>query len=177
MFHKILVALDDSEAGEQVFQQALSLAKASNSGLLLLHVITPKDTSYPDPTIYSGVSTYYAPLYQELLKRWQERLAEYEKHQLERLRSLAAAGEVAQVKTEFTQNMGDPGRTICAIARNWGADLIIVGRRGRSRVRELVLGSISNYVMHHAPCSVLIAQHSVAEVEPSQKQHSLVVAK
>ena len=175
MFHKILVALDDSDTSEQVFQKALSLAKASEASLLLMHVLSPLDKSYPDPTIYSGVSTYYAPLYQELLKRWQEKLSEYEEQQLEKLRSLAAVGEAAKVKIEFTQNMGEPGRTICAIACNWGADLIIVGRRGHSGVRELVLGSVSNYVMHHAPCSVLIAQNSVTEVETLQ-QDTLMIA-
>ncbi|MEO0350033.1 MAG: universal stress protein, partial [Cyanobacteria bacterium P01_A01_bin.15] len=40
----------------------------------------------------------------------------------------------------------------------WNADLIMMGRRGRSGFSELLLGSVSNYVMHHAPCSVLTVQ-------------------
>lgn len=47
---------------------------------------------------------------------------------------------------------------ICELARNWNADLIILGRRGRTGLSELLLGSVSNYVLHHAPCSVLTVQ-------------------
>jgi nucleotide-binding universal stress UspA family protein len=60
------------------------------------------------------------------------------------------------IKTEFTQIPGNPGQTIKKIAQNWDADLIVMGSRGRTGLSELVLGSVSNYVMHHAPCSVLI---------------------
>ncbi len=39
-----------------------------------------------------------------------------------------------------------------------GADLIVLGRRGRTGLAEALLGSVSNYVLHHAPCSVLVVQ-------------------
>ncbi|MBE9181696.1 universal stress protein [Oculatella sp. LEGE 06141] len=159
MFHHILVALDDSDFSEQVFHNALDLAKAMRSRLLLLHVLNPVDRDYPHAPIYPAVEAYYSALYNEALQRWQEELADYEKRRLAILRSLTSEAEAVGVATEFTQNIGEPGRIICAIARTWGADLIILGRRGRSGVSELVLGSVSNYVMHHAPCSVLIAQH------------------
>ncbi len=47
------------------------------------------------------------------------------------------------------------------MARNCGADVIVMGRRGHSGLSELILGSVSNYVLHHAPCSVLIVQYPV----------------
>jgi nucleotide-binding universal stress UspA family protein len=47
---------------------------------------------------------------------------------------------------------------ICQVAKDWGAELIMVGRRGNSGLSELILGSVSNYVVHHAHCSVLIVQ-------------------
>ncbi|MCZ8054719.1 MAG: universal stress protein, partial [Microcystis sp. LE19-12.2C] len=50
-------------------------------------------------------------------------------------------------------------KTICKVAREENIDLIVIGRRGRSGLGELFLGSVSNYVLHHAPCSVLIVQH------------------
>lgn len=53
---------------------------------------------------------------------------------------------------------GSPERSICEIAQTWEADLIIVGSRGLTGIKEMFLGSVSNYVTHHAPCSVLIVR-------------------
>jgi nucleotide-binding universal stress UspA family protein len=158
MFDRILVALDHSDTSKDVFKRALELAKATGGSLLLMHVLNPTDSNYPDAAVYPAIDVYYPVLYNELLKRWQEELAGYEQHELEKLRSLAAEARDVGVTVEFTQNIGDPGRAICAVARTWRADLIVIGRRGRSGVSELVLGSVSSYVMHHAPCSVLTVQ-------------------
>ena len=47
---------------------------------------------------------------------------------------------------------------ICKLAQEWNADLIVMGRRGHSILSELVLGSVSSYVIHRAHCSVHIVQ-------------------
>jgi nucleotide-binding universal stress UspA family protein len=72
------------------------------------------------------------------------------------LQSFSAQANTSGINTEFTQNTGSPGRKICELATVWNADLIIIGRRGRSGLAEFFLGSVSNYVLHHAPCSVQI---------------------
>ncbi|MGK7934253.1 MAG: universal stress protein, partial [Xenococcaceae cyanobacterium] len=73
------------------------------------------------------------------------------------------------VNTEFTQRWGNPGRNICEQAQTWSADLILVGSRSLTGLKEMFLGSISNYVTHHAPCSVLIVRSDSEEV-PSPKK-------
>lgn len=173
MLNKVLVALDDSNLSEHIFEYGLDLAKATGSRLLLLHVLSPLDKDYPDAAIYPAVDVYYSTLYNEVLKRWQEELSGYEQRRLEILRSLASQAEAVRVTAEITQNMGDPGRTICAVARTWEADLIILGRRGRSGINELLLGSVSNYVLHHAPCSVLTVQ---GKIEPNLQSEQQEVA-
>ena len=45
---------------------------------------------------------------------------------------------------------------ICDIASAWNADLIVMGRHGRLGLEELLMGSVSNYVTHHAHCAVLV---------------------
>ena len=63
------------------------------------------------------------------------------------------------VNTEIMQVFGDPGRIICEQAKKSAVDLIIIGNRGLSGLKELVLGSVSNYVIHHASSSVLIVRN------------------
>jgi nucleotide-binding universal stress UspA family protein len=157
LFQKILVALDHSEVSQQVFEQALALAQAINAALMLVHVLSPFDQGYPSP-IYPGAYSIYPTLSAEIVKEY---MREWEKSQekgLEFLRSLTAQATAAGVQTEFTQGLTNPSRTICELAQTWGADLIVIGRRGRTGVREMVMGSVSNYVLHHAPCSVLTLQ-------------------
>ena len=57
---------------------------------------------------------------------------------------------------------GDPETAITDYAKKWGADLIVVGSHDRSRVERFLLGSVSESIVKHAPCSVLIIKHSGA---------------
>lgn len=50
---------------------------------------------------------------------------------------------------------GDAGESVCEFAGEIDADGIIMGRQGRGRVEELLLGSVSNYVVHHSTVPVL----------------------
>ena len=59
--------------------------------------------------------------------------------------------------------MGDPGRWVRDLAQSWEADLVVLGRRGLTGVAEMFLGSVSNYIVHHVNCSVLVVQ------EPNSK--------
>ncbi|NJK39760.1 MAG: universal stress protein [Oscillatoriales cyanobacterium RM2_1_1] len=169
MFKKILVALDLSSTSQAVFQQALAMATAMNAKLMLLHVLSGEDQGTPALGGMAGIGYYYGSLELETLKHYQERWQTYIDHSLEQLKSLAQTASDAGVIAEFTQTPGKPGQTICTQAKNWQADLILVGRRGHSGWSELFLGSVSNYVIHHAPGSVLVIQSAVnqkGKVEP-----------
>lgn len=54
---------------------------------------------------------------------------------------------------------GNAEQEVVEIARSWGADLIVVGSHGRGFWGRM-LGSVSDAVIHHAPCSVLVVRHS-----------------
>jgi nucleotide-binding universal stress UspA family protein len=162
MFHRILVAIDHSEINQSVFEAALALAKTTGARLMLLHVLSLDERPILNPPFY--ISGYASALTDEIIKQYQEEWAASEQRGLEKLRALTNEATTAGVSTEFTQNVGAPGQTICSIAQSWKADLVVIGRRGYSGLREMVLGSVSNYVLHHAPCSVLTVQ------APAQKQ-------
>ncbi|WP_199338252.1 universal stress protein [Nostoc sp. FACHB-133] len=66
--------------------------------------------------------------------------------------------KILGIMAESSYQTGDPGTNICDLARSWGADLIVLGRRGLNGFAELLAGSVSNHVVHHAPCSVLVVQ-------------------
>ena len=53
---------------------------------------------------------------------------------------------------------GDPREAIVAAAREWGADLIVLGARGLGAIKEFLLGSVSLWVARHAPCPVLVCK-------------------
>lgn len=53
---------------------------------------------------------------------------------------------------------GGPGVTICEVAAEESFDLIVVGSHGSGVIRRMLLGSVSHYVLHHAPCPVLVVR-------------------
>jgi nucleotide-binding universal stress UspA family protein len=158
MFGKILVAMDVSEMGKMVFARALTLAQQNNASLLLLHVLSPEEESSPLP-IPSDLAEIYPAAGNDLtLETWQQQWEDFERQGLEMLQSRAEQATEVGVKAEFKQVSGSPGRAICGVASQWQADLIVIGHRGRSGLNEILLGSVSNYVLHHTSCSVLMVQ-------------------
>ena len=155
MFKRILVALDRSEMSTKVFEQALSLAKITSGNLMLLHVLSHEEDGSPEALIFPNID-YYPGWNEESFKLYQEHWEKFKNEGLQMLQSFSSQAHTVGVNTEFTQNSGNPGRMICELARTWNADLIIMGRRGRSGLAEFFLGSQSNYVLHHATCSVQI---------------------
>ncbi len=160
IFKKILVALDHSEIGQQVFEEALGLAKLTQASLMLLHVLSPEEEGSPYVPMLSNLD-YYPGLTSQSFELYQSQWDTFKNQGIQMLQSFCAQANTAGVTTEFTQNIGNPGRIVCDLASNYGADLIVMGRRGRSGVMELFLGSVSNYVLHHAPCSVHVVHLSL----------------
>ncbi len=163
LFQKILVAIDNSAASQAVFECALSLAKQNQAILMLLHVLSGDEENSP-----MWIPTHMDSMYWEAgaetdLDNWRKQWERYEQEGLAKLRKLIAEAHRAGINGEFRQIAGSPGRSICHLAWSWQADLIVVGNRGRSGLGELFLGSVSNYVLHHAPCSVLTIKADVKE--------------
>ncbi|MGG6264367.1 universal stress protein [Leptolyngbya sp. AN03gr2] len=170
MFQKILVALDKSEVSNQVFQAALDLAKSDHASLLLLHVLSFEEEDYPIVVGHTSLN-YNSEGMDSAIKQFDQQWQAYEHQGIEMLKSRTTTATAAGVPTEYIQCLGGPGACICANAREWGADLVVIGRRRLSILRELVLGSVSNYVIHHAPCNVLTVQSIVQKnvhAEPLQ---------
>jgi nucleotide-binding universal stress UspA family protein len=95
----------------------------------------------------------------EAIERYVKAWREYERQGIERLQAYAERAKAGNVKVEILQNYGDTGPLICEAAKIWSAEAILIGRRDRdSMLSEALLGSTSNYVLHHAACSMMVIQ-------------------
>ncbi|KAK3101676.1 hypothetical protein FSP39_005386 [Pinctada imbricata] len=54
---------------------------------------------------------------------------------------------------------GNPGEVICSVAKEENASVIVTGTRGMGKIRRTLLGSVSDYIIHHAHVPVLVAKH------------------
>jgi nucleotide-binding universal stress UspA family protein len=156
MYQKILVAIDNSVLSHAIFQQALDLAKAMQANLLLVHSLSGEEESSPLPLGHRLDSIYWAPGTDINLETWKADWHRYEAHSLEQLQQLARQANAAGIQAEFRQLLGRPEKVICKAAQQWNADLIVMGSHGRSGLTEMMMGSVSNYVMHRAPCAILV---------------------
>jgi nucleotide-binding universal stress UspA family protein len=135
----ILSATDGSEVARQGTRQAIYLARTTGAELLILHVV---ETTF---AWYTGM------LYQQLV----DELREYGVKALERAAQMAHQ-EGLKFRTMSVD--GHSGTAIVRIAERERADLIVLGALGRSRVEEALVGSVSHYVVRHAPCPVLVVK-------------------
>lgn len=155
MFTKILVAIDHSATSHAIFEAGLNLAQTHHAKLMLVHVLSAEEEGSPLP-MPNGIDSIYWSTGNELdLEAWRQQWSQYEQDCLKELQALAAQANTHGVSTEFRQIPGSPGRSLCRMAHQWQADLIVIGNRGRTGISELFLGSVSNYVLHHAQCNVL----------------------
>lgn len=163
MHHKLLAAVDHSPAAQSVLQEAIDMAKGYQAQMLLVHVISAEEQGSPFPIPQGIESMYWASGSDLNIETWRQQWMEYEKQCLKDLHQLADQVAGSGIDVEVRQVSGTPGRMICQIANEWEADLIVVGNQGRSGLSEMVLGSVSNYVLHHAKSSVLIIKNQAAK--------------
>ncbi len=154
MFEKILIAIGDSSESELVLGSGLKLAENFGAKILFLHVINPSLANGFNPLV-GGMF----PIVNDVaIEQYTKELREYEQLGIARLEFYARQAKERGIAAEISQNAGNAGRMICEVAKNWSADVIAMGRNQKSTLSEIFLGSTSNYVLHHAPCSVLVVQ-------------------
>lgn len=160
-YRKILVAIDHSPQAEVVLEQALELAKKEEASLMLFYSL---------PYENQAAGSYADMFGRELINYSGEVQAQLKKERQEACEWLASCCQMTTaqgVPTEWDVKVGDAGGAIVELTQAWNADLVVLGRRGRRGLAEIVLGSVSNYVVHHAPCSVLVVQgveHTTDEI-------------
>lgn len=143
MYRTVLVASDGSDDALRAARVASQIALAFKSRLIMLHVFEIPVV----PVIGDSPGSWTAVPIEPPTKEAQDAVVSH-------TRSALDPGVEAEDRREF----GYPAPTILREAEDQKADLIVVGCRGMGAVGRFLLGSVSDRVLHHAPCSVMIVK-------------------
>ncbi|PIQ26795.1 hypothetical protein COW36_00410 [bacterium (Candidatus Blackallbacteria) CG17_big_fil_post_rev_8_21_14_2_50_48_46] len=148
MFKHILYPTDGSQASDQVLTHVVDLAQKFGAEVTVLHayefleVIPVYETTY---AYLDELETYLEGQSKEIASRIHERLSE------------------AGVTTHTAVIKGDPGYSIVNAVDEHHCDLVVMGSRGLGPIQRFLLGSVSNYVVNHAKCPVMIVPTHATE--------------
>jgi nucleotide-binding universal stress UspA family protein len=137
----ILLATDGSREAQLAAATAADLARRTDSGLHLIHVGEM-------PVVYHPERHGYRAEYEEHEREAQQLL----EAQVERLKGAGATVVQAHLR------MGRADEEIVDLAQSIGAGMIVMGSRGRGRIRRALMGSVSDSVVRHAHCPVTIVR-------------------
>jgi nucleotide-binding universal stress UspA family protein len=166
----VVVGYDFSHSGRAALHRAVTLA--GRAPFHVLHIVCVVDPKDPIPSIpsYNGVDYMYAA-------RVQEALAAEVQQELDH------ADVRGSVHFFVHARIGKAAEEILLLAREVGADLIIVGSKGMTGLERLILGSTSEHVVREAGCTVEVARPKqypevelipVEPVDPSEPHHTYV---
>ena len=151
-YSRIMVAVDGSQEAELAFKKALNVAKRNQAELLLLHVI--------DARAFQTMTSFDTMLAEQATDMAKTSLKEYEE--------MAHKQGVENVKTLI--EYGSPKTVIAKyIPDEHQIDLILLGATGLNAVERLFIGSVSEYVIRHAPCDVLVVRTDLNNHLPKEE--------
>src|ERR687889_131721 len=142
---KSLLATDGSKEAALAVRTAADIAQRTNSELHVVHVGSSLEYVGMGPPLIGDIP---APT-QEQLSAEARGLLDAEVEQVK-----AAGGTVAQAHL----GVGAPDREIVELAEKLGAGLIVMGSRGRGGIRRALMGSVSDSVVRHAHCPVMVVR-------------------
>lgn len=148
-FSRILVGIDGSEESMRAAEYAVSIAKLYNAELIAINVLTP-DIGY----VYSSPGVESPPLtVREIIL-----LAEDEARLwFDKIKKKANKKEI-QMTTEIIVAKKSVLSTVLEYVIDQKIDLIVVGTRGRSGIKKMLLGSIASGLVTYAPCPILVVK-------------------
>lgn len=153
LFDKILVPLDGSEHSWKALEEAALIAKKFSGKLTLMHVYSVQPVIMPEPSTGGSLSipiitgAEVSAMIEAAMKLGNKILTDGEQ------RIMVSGVEVEKVLVE-----GHAVEEIVGLANQGNFDLIVIGARGVSHMRELLLGSVTDGVIHHVRCPVLVVK-------------------
>jgi nucleotide-binding universal stress UspA family protein len=136
-FERIVVPIDGSPRGSKTIELALGLATRFESAVTVVHVREYERYEGDDVDMGPPISA------EELVEQAVKTFADAD---------VAVSGVVRRVRSNET------AQQIVEVAEQANADLIVMGTRGMTEWRSLLLGGVANKVVHHATCPVLLVR-------------------
>jgi nucleotide-binding universal stress UspA family protein len=150
MFQHILAPIDGSESSKNALTTAFELAKIHGSRVKVLHVMTFTETVPSEKAEKEGSPSDYIEDYITRVRKNDERMLAAA---LEQAKAMGLGGRVT---TKLM--IGRPGDAILSESSNGDHDLIVIGDRGLTGVKELLLGSVSKQVVDESKIPVLVVK-------------------
>jgi nucleotide-binding universal stress UspA family protein len=152
LFKKILVPLDGSEHSLKALDAAASIAQKFGGDITLLNAYSIQPVLFPEPSNPSMPAPILTRADVSRLAEGAERLGNRIVGEGEqRIKSANVQVKVKKIVVE-----GHAVEEIVRVANQENIDLIVIGARGVSHMREMLLGSVTDGVMHHVRCPVLV---------------------
>jgi nucleotide-binding universal stress UspA family protein len=152
---KVLLAIDGSPCSVAAVKEVANRNWPEGTLVKVFAAVRTWVPSTPDPFLIG------AAMYVDLMESERKRLHKLVENTANELRK-KTAGENLRIETMVAE--GSPKELIVEEAERWGADLILIGSHGYGGVKRFMLGSVSQAVATHAPCSVEIVRASQAAV-------------
>lgn len=142
-----VVALDSSDASADSFRNAAKLMVKDLTHYHLVHVRHAKED-----ILLAGISDGFERYARQVeMKRHKESSLV-----LEMFKGLAEEAGVQYTLVELTAPHGDAREALVKYCSETGANILIMGSRGAGPAKRALMGSVSTYCMHHAPCPVMV---------------------
>lgn len=143
---RIVIAIDASEQAEHAFQWYLKTIHRPDNHVILVHVPEILD-SERNRMVYVTATQW-----EEALKKEQARVKELEEKYNTKILENGMSGTIK------SEGGTKPGEVIVRLADEEKASMIVMGTRGLGKVRRTIMGSVSDYVVHHAHCPVIVCR-------------------
>lgn len=143
---KILLAVDGSKCSKEAIKRVIAQVRPKGTQVRVLHVIEPI-ISY----ISAGMIPHYVPQVDQIEQDRKKEALDLVAHTARQLRT-------AGFRSSESVELGNPKVKILDEAKKWQADLIVVGSHGFTGFSRFLMGSVSEAVTRHAPCSVEVVR-------------------
>ena len=149
---KILVSIDGSQASDHALAKALVFAAPLQAEVIMLTVVEPLSSYVPEVMMPTGDWVGWRGLPDIELER---KILSAGQALLQKAEDTC---QLAQISCRTRLETGLPRDVICHVAQEENPDLLVIGSRGLGSVERLMLGSVSDYVLHHCPVPILVVR-------------------